>query len=161
LPEAPPDLFGGGYAIEGEKGALALEPPLPERTVATSPWTVAAARALAQQVHDSFAAAGPSRADCLAHARRCVERAHAAGHEAAIVLGLVDDGGRAYPHAWVRVGLTAQRTCDVDPTLQSQVDAAAYLPFGASRDGADPELGQIYIDLTQGARRVIRVPVAP
>jgi hypothetical protein len=80
---------------------------------------------------------------CLAHARRFVAQAKAAGHDAELVLGLVVDGGRAYPHAWVRAGGT-----ELDPTLMRPVTAGEYLALD--------DAGQRYLELLEGTRRVVR-----
>jgi hypothetical protein len=66
----------------------------------------------------------------------------------ALVLGLVVEGGRAFPHAWVRRGTDA-----LDPTLGPEDAEAlarrAYLAL--PREAA----GLVYLSLLDGRRRVV------
>jgi hypothetical protein len=79
---------------------------------------------------------------------RCLPlaRALASRERATVVLGLVIDGGRGYPHAWVR-----RPDGDVDPSLLPGEPAERVyleLPKGLA--------GRAYIDLLTGAARLTR-----
>jgi hypothetical protein len=169
---SPPDLYGGSFAIEegaGTPGVLAVSPPIEVDRVALPPWDRAAARALAERVHDSFAEVEPSPADwrltdgddvggCMAHARRFREWARRSGHATALVFGLLVDDGRAYPHAWVRVGVPGGATTDLDPTTLEEVSPHTHLALAAAAGEPGPEVGKRYLELANGARRVVRQP---
>jgi hypothetical protein len=166
---APPDLFGAGFAIQGVEGNLALLPAVPAVEVALPAWELEPAKALAERVHDSFTDAAPTRADwqltdadeaggCLAHARRFQAWAQRSGHTTALVFGLLEDEGRAYPHAWVRVGLSGGRTADLDPTTLEEVGPGSHLPLAATAGEPGPQLGARYLELASGSRRVVRRP---
>jgi hypothetical protein len=166
---APPDLFGAGFAVEGTAGRLALAPPAPVVEMRLAPWQRDPARALAERVHDSFSDASPTHADwqlsdadevggCLAHARRFQAWARRSGHEAALVFGLLVDGARAYPHAWVRIALASGKTADLDPTTLEEVSPLTHLALGAASSEPGPELGTRYLELARGALRVVRRP---
>ena len=158
-----PDLFSEGFAVEPGQGALALLPPQPRAApvaLAGSPWSVEAARALAAEVHASFSQARPSSADltpeaeqgaevgsCLAHARRFVRLAQARGRAARVVEGLVVEGGRAYPHAWVWA-LTEQGPLSLDPTSLAEVTPSSHLAL-------EPP-GPAYLSLLSGVARLTR-----
>jgi hypothetical protein len=163
--EAPPDLFGAGFPTEGRHGPLALVPAAAPPQVVLKAWDADASRALAERVHDSFSSQDPSDADwmvndaaqsggCLAHARRFQEWAKRGHHAAAVVFGLLADGERAYPHAWVRIGLANGQTLDLDPMSLEPVRPETHLPLSATTVEPGPELGQTYLELVSGTRRV-------
>ncbi len=82
------------------------------------------------------------RTRCLTLARSVVQREPGS----TVVLGLVIDGGRGYPHAWVRRG-----SGDVDPSvLPGETSERSYLelPRGVA--------GRAYLDLLTGAARLSR-----
>lgn len=136
MPKTPPDLFDQGFPIHGTYGPLRLEPAVDGAVASGAVSEMEAARKLAATLRDAV------DGDCVAHAKRFLEQSPGA----VMVLGLVEDGGRAWPHAWVRVGMLA-----LDPTLNQSVTPERYLAFGA-----DP--GRIYLDLLAGSRRVVRSP---
>ncbi|MCE9673253.1 lasso peptide biosynthesis protein [Myxococcus stipitatus] len=168
---APPDFFEHGLPVEGERGALALEPPLPvaPRLPGMTPWTAGAARALAARVHAAFPEKGPGEADwreggegeaggCLAHALRFAAGARERGVTVALVHGLlVVDGGPARPHAWVRVALEGGGTLELDPTSMDPVRPDTHLPL-ALEDARGPalEAGARWLALLRGEHRVVR-----
>ncbi|WP_164015496.1 lasso peptide biosynthesis protein [Pyxidicoccus trucidator] len=170
---APPELFAQGLPVEGARGPLALEPPLPvpERLEAMTPWEAGAAKALAARVHAAFTDKAPGAADwnedgegeaggCLAHALRFAARARERGVKVALVHGLlVVDGGPARPHAWVRVALARGGTLDLDPTSLDAVMPDTHLPLAlADARGPALEAGQRWLALLRGAHRVVRRP---
>ncbi len=142
------DPFAGGFAIDGATGALALAPP--PRAPAPSPppkaatWDARDAARLARGVRASFPGARTPR--CLRVAERYVARAREKGREAELVLGLVKDGARAYPHAWVRAW-TSDGVVELDPTLGVSVMRSTHLPLA--------DAGRVYLELLAGERRII------
>ncbi len=145
----PPDLFGQGFPIDGTAGALSLEPPAAAATApGLKPWQEAKARALVERVHDTGAPDGAAEGRCLALARRYVVEARALGGDAAVVIGLVADKGRAYPHAWVRVGLTGGRALELDPSSLGRVAPETHLAL--------PGAGKALLELLAGKARVVR-----
>ncbi|MFZ5471828.1 MAG: transglutaminase domain-containing protein [Myxococcota bacterium] len=160
---SPPELFGKGFPVEGRGGRLALYPRVELSPRAPlKPFPVEEARALAQQVRASFEVQAPSYADfgsekgalvgsCLAHARRFVRLAKERGQEAEVLLGLVVDGGRAYPHAWVRLTDEAGRALELDPTWLEHVTPATHLALGP-----EGEAGTLFLELLAGRADVVR-----
>ncbi len=164
----PPDLIGAGVPVAPGKGALALEPALPQPRPALRPgWSEAEARALAREVHGAITDKRPSAADfsgedgegaggCLAHARRFARRAREQGRDAAIVHGLLASPGerRAYPHVWVRVALVSGGTLDLDPTSLEEVAPGTHAPLAVEGAGESP--GAAFLKLFSGQLRVVR-----
>lgn len=170
---APPELFADGVLVEGEKGALAFEPPwpVPERLPGMTPWDAASARALAKRVNAAFAEKGPTAADwraggegeaggCLAHALRFAAEAAKQGQRVAMVHGLlVVDGGPARPHAWVRVALVSGGVLELDPTSLDPVRPDTHLPLAlVDPKGSSLEAGERWLELLRGTHRIIRHP---
>jgi hypothetical protein len=167
----PPELFAEGVPVEGERGALAFEPPwpVPERLPGMTPWEAGAARAVAKRVHAAFPEKGPGAADwreggegeaggCLAHALRFAAEAAALGQQVAIVHGLlVVDGGPARPHAWVRVALPKGGVLELDPTSLDAVRPETHLPLAlVDPRGTPREAGERWLELLRGTHRVVR-----
>lgn len=168
---APPDLFASGFPVFGEGEVLAVEPlsgveaespALPERRAR---FTEREARGLAQSVHRSFTERRPSAADlsgdgggsevgsCLAHAERFLARAREQGRAAELVLGLLAEGDRAYPHAWLRVWLSDGARLELDPTSLAPVARSTHLALG--------DAGGTLLDLMAGRARVSRAVRTP
>jgi hypothetical protein len=151
--ERPADLFGSGFPIEGTTGPLALTPPArPGSRPTLAFWNQAQSRALAKEVHRWFEAKPPvtglSQGPCLVQANRFVHLARQRGHQALLVLGLLEEDGRAYPHAWVRIALGPGRWLDLDPSSLREVTAQTHLPL----EGKGREL----IELLSGRAKVVR-----
>ena len=149
----PADVFGQGFSVTGAAGHLRLRPAgdagsTPAVHSRLSPWNAAEARALAQEVHAVHASTDDG---CLDIAQDYQRRAQAAGHAVAVVSGLWVEGDRAFPHAWVRVGLGGAGHVDIDPTLLNEVRPETYLPLEANA-------GQVYLDLVRGSRHLERSP---
>jgi hypothetical protein len=126
--------FVEGFRVRGTTGPARLEPPLP-----------GAARVVRVTLRPGALAASASRRRCLEVARRAVE----ADPSLTLVLGLVLEGGRAFPHAWVRRGDRHQ-----DPTLGAEdgplLGRREYLELA-------PDLaGRVYLELLDGRRLVAR-----
>lgn len=117
------DPFGAGFPVAGEGAGVALVPPAKTRVE------------MVDGVREPVAAT-----NCLEAARAWVERSGGS-----VQLGLVLEEGRAWPHAWVRVGGR-----QLDPTVGAEeARARTYLGF-------DDDAGALYLDLAAGARRVAR-----
>lgn len=146
LPNARP--ASEGFAIDGHSGPLALEPAVP----GDPPDGPAeeGARALSHAVHHRLAASGTAP-DCVAYARALVGELAGMQLSPRVVYGLVEDGGRAFPHTWVRV-THGGRSSDVDPALERTVTSGRYLALTSGAPG--PKLGAVYLDLVEGRRRV-------
>ncbi len=149
--EAPPDrgvdVFRDGFPVAGSEGPLVLKgrsvekSRLPEGRAFPS---VERAESLAAQVRRL------EPGNCLAHARLFVERARASGYAAALVFGVVVEGDRALPHAWVRIE-AGRREVELDPTLKIAVTPTTHLALGA-----EGSAGQAYVDLLAGRASVRR-----
>ena len=120
---------------------------------------------MAASVHASFERVGASGADfdpsgageggsCLAHARRFVAKATAEGRCAALVLGLVRDGARAFPHAWVQVPTSNGAVLELDPTSLAEVFPATHVRLCVADESGCIGAGAIYLDLLAGRRHV-------
>lgn len=125
------DPWAAGLAIEGKKGKLSLSPPLAGAALVDPP--------------PRATGAAPVTEDCLALAG--AEVALAAGKKE-VVLGLVVEGDRAWPHAWVRaLGSGAHE----DPSVPAgERPARAYLALPAG------SAGRVYLDLLNGRAKLAR-----
>jgi hypothetical protein len=123
------DPFADGLPLTGKGNALALSPPLRGTRRATP-------------------VPSGENEDCLAAANAWV-KAHP---DYEVVLGLLDDGQRGWPHAWVK-----HRTRDeeLDPSRPQTADAPPrYLALPRE------EAARVYLDLL-GKRRTLRRVSAP
>lgn len=169
----PPELFSEGIPVEGERGALAFQPPwpVPRLLPGMTPWAPPEARKLAERVHAAFPQKGPGAADwreggegkaggCLAHALRFAAEASALGQRVALVHGLlVVEGGPGRPHAWVRVALAGGGALELDPTSLDPVRPETHLPLAlVDPRGSSREAGERWLDLLRGKRRIVRRP---
>lgn len=122
--------FARGFVVRPVSGPLRLLPPLPGARVV-------------HQVRGTGGGA-PERRRCLTVARAAVAR----DPRLELVLGLVVEGGRAFPHAWVRQGPD-----DEDPSLLADDDALRAerwylaLPRGSA--------GRAYLELLDGRRAIV------
>ena len=142
-------LLLDGVEVSGRAGALAWSPALgPARPeLSRSKLTLAELRELARRIGE-----GPRADWCLGAATAFVEEAGQGS--AAVVYGVVADGGRAYPHAWVRVLPREGEALELDPALGRPVSPDTHLAISA---GAPPgAAGAVYLELSSGRRRVIR-----
>lgn len=116
------DPFGSGFALTGQGAALALSPAVKG----------------ARQARPTPAG---KNEDCAAAAHAYVT----AHPDFEVVLGLVEDGGRGWPHAWVKHRSTAE---ELDP---SRPEASAYLALPKA------QAARIYLDLLGKRRSLLRV----
>jgi hypothetical protein len=164
--KAQVDLFAAGFeVIGGGRGALALEPSPGASSRLCSggtgcsgppeppmPWRRAAAEALALSLRKTLKA-DRGEASCLDVSLEFVREAKAKGAEARLVRGLVVDGGRAYPHAWVELRDEHGAPYALDPTLAIPVSPESHL---ALDDGDGLLGGADYLRLISGRARVVR-----
>jgi len=150
---SPPDLSGGGFRVDGYEGNPVVDPPLKPFTFRPEKWTAKAARALAEKVH----AQGKDREGiCLELARAFREEANREHVRAEVVTGLLVEGDRAFPHAWVRVE-TEVGPLELDPSSLEPVTLERYVTLFRSADPADDAAGGApFLDLLAGRRGVIR-----
>jgi hypothetical protein len=126
VPLEAADLFHAGFAVTGAGPRLTLAPALPGAQVL--------ARAPTPSGRDTPGA-------CLDEARAAVARD--AG--LTLVLGVVVEAGRAFPHAWVRRGEVHE-----DPSLLAPAPGRQYLALPPA------QAGQVYLELLAGRRAVVR-----
>lgn len=133
-PALPPGVespFARGFEVAPGPGAPALRPALPG----------------VERVAPATGPAAAPRQRCLQVARAAI----AADPALALVLGLVVEDGRAYPHAWVRRG-----TQHLDPTLgPREAPALAGRTYLRLPEGS---AGRVYLDLLDGRRQVTGGP---
>ena len=155
VPPSPPDLSGGGFRVDGYEGRPAVDPPLKPFTFKPERWSSKAARALAEKVH----AQGKAQVDsCLQSARAFREEANRDHVRAEVVTGLLVEGDRAYPHAWVRVE-TEAGPLELDPSSLEPVTPERYVTLFRSADPADDAAGGApFLDLLAGRRGVVKKP---
>ncbi len=123
------DPFAEGFIVTGHGAGVEIDPPFDAVTeVTVSPLT-------------SRPSDDDEGTSCLELARAEVAKSPGS----IVVLGVVVDGDRAWPHAWVK------RTNGtwVDPTLTKALPTRHYLAF--SRDA-----GRLYLELLAGQRRLVR-----
>ena len=85
--------------------------------------------------------------DCLAAAHAWV-KAH---EEFEVVLGLIEDGGRGWPHAWVKHRTSGE---ELDPSRPQTADASPrYLALPTE------QAARVYLDLLGKRRALLRVSV--
>lgn len=101
------------------------------------------------------ARAGLGDGECLVLARRLVERL---GDSAEIVYGLVEEGGRVFPHAWVRVHTKDAGTVELDGALRIPVRSRTHLALASTSDPGGA--GAIYVALFERRAEVIRTAAA-
>lgn len=129
--------FTRGFALTGRSGEVALAPPLDGARRLEAP---------PEGVGDN---AFVGRLRCLVAARRYVDT-HAG---ATLVLGLVVENGRAWPHAWARLGAR-----DVDPSVLPDDEVLSKRQYLALPEG---QAGRVYLELLDGTRRALLGPAGP
>lgn len=128
-PAAGRDPFGDGFPIAGVGPRVTIEPDAKARVVEV----------------EGVPLATRATGSCLSAARTWVQ-AHAGD---AVQLGVVIEGERAWPHAWVR----QQRGRFVDPSLEPSSPALAARVYVAFPDAV---AGTLYLELASGSRQVKR-----
>lgn len=127
--------YAAGFPIEGKGTRLALEPP-----VEGARWPEVEPRGIRTTPAEE--------GSCLELAEGFVESTNT---DYRLVLGLVVENGRAWPHAWAHAKVAG----DVDPSAQKSEGPRpnrAYLELPADKAGA------LYVELLEGRRRVVWRP---
>jgi hypothetical protein len=149
----PPDFTGEGFRVDGYEGRPQVEPPVKLEPFTPDRWSRKQAVALAEKVHAD--GAGMSNA-CLALARQFRAEANVDRVRAEVVTGLLVEGDRALPHAWVRV-MTESGPLELDPSSLEPVTPERYVTLFRSADPADDAAGgKAFLDLLAGRRGVVR-----
>jgi hypothetical protein len=147
-------LWARGFPLPGGRGQVAFEPPmsLPRQPAAPS----ARGRSWAERTLKEF---GPPAAAerCLESSQRLLAWLEERGVRGVLVLGLLLDAGRAWPHAWVRAAGPYEEPLDLDPAWGRAAVPLGYLALQLVATGAHGlEAGQVYLDLVSGKRRLAR-----
>lgn len=117
------DPFAQGFAISGTGARLKVQPSTHVTRVEVS------------------GVDAPSSERCLVAAKAFVST-----HGGVVEVGLVEDDGRAWPHAWVRLPDGSR----VDPTRAASVAARESVVFSPA------QAGSIYLELAAGTRVVLK-----
>lgn len=138
------DPFASGLPIQGVRGPARLVPPA---RVDRCGGLVAPP----ELGPPDLTAAAPSET-CLTLARRARDLLAARGVRAGIVHGLLLEGQRARPHAWLRLGAR-----DFDPSSGHPVrEGHTHLTLGCVADDGELELGELWMRVLGGEHRVVR-----
>ncbi|MEN9800463.1 MAG: hypothetical protein RL653_4160 [Pseudomonadota bacterium] len=150
---APPDFSGEGFRVDGYEGRPQVDPPVKLEPFNPDRWSRKQAQGLAEKVHAG--SAGTSNA-CLELARAFRAEANKDRVRAEVVTGLLVEGDRALPHAWVRV-ITETGPLELDPSSMEPVTPERYVTLFRSADPADDAAGgKVFLDLLAGRRGVVR-----
>jgi len=128
----PRQVFGRGFLVRRSPGPVRLEPAVPGARLVPEPVTGTGERG------------SSGRQRCLTLAKRAV----AADAHLELVLGLVLEAGRAYPHAWVRDGQRHQDP-SVLATDTETLGRRVYLELPRS------VAGRAYLELVAGTLTVV------
>ncbi len=147
-------LWAQGLRVPAGRGELLLEPPLPLAHPPAAPSS--RGRAWAVRLLSDFGAA-PAKETCLESAQRLLAYLEERGGHGVLVLGLLLDGGRAWPHAWVRAEGPYSEAVDLDPAWGRLVVPPGYLAVETVAAGGHGLVaGQAYLELASGKRRLVR-----
>jgi hypothetical protein len=147
-------LWARGFSLPGGRGEVTFEPPLSLPRQPAPPST--RAHAWASQTLTEFGP--PADAElCLESSQRLLAWLEERGVRGVLVLGLLLDAGRAWPHAWVRASGPYEEPVDLDPAWSRVAVPPGYLALQLVATGAHGlEAGQVYLDLVSGKRRLAR-----
>ncbi len=147
-------LWAGGIPLPGGRGALAFDPSLALPRQPSTPSS--RGRSWAVQMLKQFGAAQTDER-CLEASQRLLSWMEERGVHGVLVLGLLVDAGRAWPHAWVRADGPYEEPVDVDASWGRLAEPPGYIALQAVAAGAHGlEAGQVYLDLVLGRRRLVR-----
>lgn len=147
-------LWARGFALPGGRGSLGFEPglSLPRQPSAAS----SRGRSWAERTLKEFGPASVGER-CLETAERLLAWMEERGGQGVLVLGLLLDAGRAWPHAWVRASGPYEEPVDVDPAWGRLVVPQGYIALQTVATGAQGlEAGQVYLELVSRKRRLVR-----
>jgi hypothetical protein len=147
-------LWARGFALPGGRGQVGFEPPLSLPRQPAEPST--RGRTWAERTLKEFGP--PTDAErCLESSQRLLGWLEERGVRGVLVLGLLLDAGRAWPHAWVRVSGPYEEPVDLDPAWGRVAVPPGYLALQLVATGAHGlEAGQVYLDLVSKKRRLVR-----
>jgi Transglutaminase-like superfamily len=147
-------LWTRGIPLPGGRGPLAFDPSLALPRQPSTP--SARGRSWAVQVLKEFGTAQKDER-CLEASQRLLAWMEERGVHGVLVLGLLVDAGRAWPHAWVRADAPYEEPVDVDSAWGRVAEPPGYIALQTVAAGAHGlEAGQVYLDLVEGKRRLLR-----
>lgn len=151
-PPPPPDVFARGIRVKGGEGPLRLTSELPEERRFRPLVATLLSKERIEAAILELRAALPDRdlGLCLELAEALRQRVGPSASE--IVYGLVLDGPRVYPHAWLRVEGPGAAAWLFDPALGGEVHPKTHLALPTR----DP--GELYLELWAGRLGVTREP---
>ena len=158
--EASPQLDGAtglwarGFALPGGRGQVGFEPGLSLPRQPSLPSS--RGRSWAERTLKEFGAA-PAGERCLETSRRLLSWMEERGSHGVLVLGLLLDEGKAWPHAWVRASGPYDEPVDVDPAWGRTVVPQGYIALQMVAAGERGlEAGEVYLELVSGKRHLVR-----
>jgi hypothetical protein len=147
-------LWASGIPLPGGTGMVAFEPSLSLPRQPSAPST--RGRTWAEKLLKDFGGAQKDER-CLEASQRLLAWMEERGVHGVLVLGLLLDAGRAWPHAWVRAEGPYEEPVDIDAAWGRLVVPQGYIALQAVAEGAHGlEAGQVYLDLVTGKRRLVR-----
>jgi Transglutaminase-like superfamily len=147
-------LWARGIPLPSGRGPLSFDPglSLPRQPSAPS----ARGRGWAVKLLRDFGAAAKEER-CLEASQRLLAWMEERGVHGVLVLGLLLDSGRAWPHAWVRADGPYEEAVDLDAAWGRLAEPPGYMALQLVAPGAHGlEAGQVYLDLVSGKRRLLR-----
>ncbi|MDQ3264835.1 MAG: hypothetical protein M3Y59_14400 [Myxococcota bacterium] len=152
-PPPPPDIFAAGLPVSGADGPLGFSSELSKkgRYFPMIPTLLTKGR-VEEAVRAARATLGSEESGaCVRLADDVVRRVGRSNAE--IVYGVVMDGPRAYPHAWVRVLSPERREWLFDPAMDLPVTPQTHLEI------PNEAVGETYLALWNGTLKIIRTAV--
>jgi hypothetical protein len=147
-------LWARGIPLPGGRGQVAFEPSLSLPSQPSLPSS--RGRSWAERLLKEFGAVQKDEI-CLAVSKRLLDWLEERGVHGVLVLGLLLDAGRAWPHAWVRAEGPNEEPVDFDATWGRPAEPPGYIALQSVAAGAQGlEAGQVYLDLVTGKRRLVR-----
>ena len=134
-PLVPGQPYAKGFPVEGKGKKLELQPPL-------------------EGTRWPFFTPKGTRSAPLPEPDSCLEVAQAfvAEHPGyRLVLGVVMDKGRAYPHAWAASDVSG----DVDPSAKAPGPKAKPTPNKTYLELPKEQVGVLYVELLEGRRKLV------
>jgi hypothetical protein len=147
-------LWARGIGLPGGRGPLSFDPNLALPRQPSTPSS--RGRSWAVQMLKEFGAVQKDER-CLEASQRLLAWMEERSVHGVLVLGLLVDAGRAWPHAWVRADAPYEEPVDVDSAWGRVAEPPGYIALQAVGAGAHGlEAGQVYLDLVEGKRRLVR-----
>lgn len=153
-PPPPPDVFALGIPVKGPEGRLEFTEPQGEK-VRPRPLlsTLFSRERIERVIAEARARLEPDETGaCVALAEEVLSKLGRTAGE--VVYGVVLDGVRVYPHAWLRVQSPDDEEWLFDPGMGIPVKPTTHLEITSG------EVGEVYLRLWSGALGVVRIPEA-